>query len=110
MPRLIRMITLLLLLLTLTAAAQPKPAYEIFAVQYATIPEFAVSGLVAGADPARKLDIAMMVWLMRGNNKNMLVDAGVYRDQLFKQCKVTGFADPWEAAAGAGVKLEYITV
>ena len=29
-----------------TLAAQAKPTYEVFAVQYATIPQFAVSGLV----------------------------------------------------------------
>src|SRR5882724_9915974 len=100
---------ILLLLLTLTAAAQPKPTYEIFAVQYATIPQFAVSGLVAGADQARKLDIAMMVWLIRGNNKNILVDAGFYRDQFFKQWKVSGFLKPSDAVARAGVKPEEIT-
>src|SRR4051794_7644756 len=100
---------LLLLLLTLTAAAQPKPAYEIFAVRYATIPQFAVSGLVAGADPARKLDIAMMVWLVRGNKKNILVDAGFYRDQFFKQWKVAGFVKPSDAVVRAGVKPEDIT-
>jgi glyoxylase-like metal-dependent hydrolase (beta-lactamase superfamily II) len=91
------------------AFAQPKPAYEIFAVQYATIPQFAVSGLVAGADPARKLDIAMMVWLVRGNNKNILVDAGFYREQFFKQWKVAGFVKPSDAVARAGVKPEDIT-
>ena len=40
---------------------QPKPQYEILAIHYATIPDFAVSGLVAGAEAGRKLDIAMMV-------------------------------------------------
>ena len=66
--------------------AQPKPRYEVYAIRYATIPGFAVSGLVAGADPARKMDIAMMVWLLRGNGKNILVDSGFYREQFFKQC------------------------
>jgi len=97
------------MLLTFTAAAQPKPSYEIFAVQYATIPQFAVSGLVAGADPARKLDIAMMVWLIRGNNRNILVDAGFYREQFFKQWKVSGFLKPSDAVARAGVKPEDVT-
>ena len=56
--------------------AQPKPEYEVYAIRYATIPDFAVSGLVAGADPSRKLNIAMMVWLVRGAGKNVLVDSG----------------------------------
>jgi hypothetical protein len=45
--------------------AQSKPQYEIYAIRYATLPGFSVSELVAGADPARKLDIAMMIWLSR---------------------------------------------
>src|SRR5437016_4970330 len=100
-----------LLSLALAAAlcAQTKPQYEVYAIRYATIPDFAVSGLVAGADPARKLDIAMMVWLVRGNNKNILVDAGFYREQFFKQWKVAGFLKPSDAVARAGVKPEDIT-
>src|SRR5262249_11282991 len=100
------------LLLTLVAAllpAQPKPEYEILAIRYATIPQFAVSGLVAGADPARKLDIAMMVWLVRGNGKNILVDAGFYREQFFKQWEIADFAKPPDAVARAGVKPDEIT-
>ena len=57
---------LALLLLASVAAvptvAQSKPEYEVYAIRYATIPDFRVASLVAGADPARKLDIAMMVW------------------------------------------------
>jgi len=34
--------------------AQTKPAYEIYAIRYATLKDFAVSGLVAGADKPRK--------------------------------------------------------
>ena len=51
------------ILTTTIAAAQ---TYDVYAVRYATIPGFPVSGLIEGADSARKIDIAMMVWLMRG--------------------------------------------
>src|SRR5689334_19124019 len=92
-----------------TLGAQPKPQYEVYAIRYATIPGFAVSGLVAGADPARKMDIAMMVWLVRGGGKNILVDAGFYREQFFKQWKVADFAKPSEAVRRAGIAPEEIT-
>ena len=92
-----------------TLGAQPKPQYEVYAVRYATIPGFAVSGLVAGADPARKMDIAMMVWLVRGGGKNILVDAGFYREEFFKQWKVADFAKPSEAVRRAGIAPEEIT-
>ena len=95
--------------LALPLAAQPKPQYEIYAIRYATIPDFAVSGLVAGADRARKLDIAMMVWLVRGGGRNILVDSGFYRDQFFKQWHVTEFAKPSDAVKRAGVNPEDIT-
>jgi len=88
---------------------QTKPQYEVYAIRYATIPDFAVSGLVAGADPARKMDIAMMVWLLRGSGKNILVDSGFYRDQFFKQWHVTEFVKPSEAIKRVGLQPEDIT-
>jgi glyoxylase-like metal-dependent hydrolase (beta-lactamase superfamily II) len=100
---------LLLALATALAFAQPKPQYEVFAVKYATIPDFKVSGLVAGADKDRKLDIAMMIWLVRGNGKSILVDSGFYREQFFRQWKVANFIKPSEAIAPAGLKPEDIT-
>jgi glyoxylase-like metal-dependent hydrolase (beta-lactamase superfamily II) len=89
--------------------AQPKPEYEIYAIRYATIPGFQVSGLVQGADPARKLDIAMMVWLIRGGGRNVLFDSGFYRDQFFKQWHVNDFSKPSDAVARFGVKPEDVT-
>jgi glyoxylase-like metal-dependent hydrolase (beta-lactamase superfamily II) len=96
-------------LVALSAAAQPKTQYEVYAIRYATIPDFAVNQLVAKAEPARKLDIAMMVWLVRGNGRNILVDAGFYREQFFKQWHVTDFVKPSDAVKRAGVNSEDIT-
>lgn len=94
---------------TLPLPSQTKPQYEVYAIRYATIPDFAVSGLVAGAEPSRKMSIAMMVWLVRGGGKNILVDAGFYREQFFKQWKVADYVRPDEAVRRAGVKPEEIT-
>ncbi len=89
--------------------ARPTPDYEVFAIRYATIPAFPVAALVQGAEKERKLDIAMMVWLVRGGGRNVLVDSGFYRPQFFKNWKVEGFLRPDEAVALAGVKPEEIT-
>ncbi len=97
------------LALAASAIAQTKPEYEIYAIRYATIPDFAVNGLVAGAEPGRKLDIAMLVWLVRGNGRNILVDSGFYREQFFKQWHVTDFVKPSDAVKRAGVQPEDIT-
>jgi len=88
--------------------AATKP-YEIFAIRYGTIPAFPVSSLVAGADESRKLDIAMMVWLIRGNGRNVLVDSGFYHPQFFKSWEIGDFVRPDDAVARAGVSAGEIT-
>jgi glyoxylase-like metal-dependent hydrolase (beta-lactamase superfamily II) len=91
------------------AQAQPKPQYQVYALRYATLKDFQVSSLVAGADRTRKMDIAMMVWLLQGNGHNILVDAGFYRDQFMKQWKPVDYVKPSEAIARLDLKPEDIT-
>jgi len=91
------------------SAAQSTPDYEIYALRYATLPHFPVAELVAGADPARKLDIAMMIWLIRGNGHNILVDSGFYHDRFFKESQVTDFVKPSDTLSRVGLKPEDIT-
>jgi glyoxylase-like metal-dependent hydrolase (beta-lactamase superfamily II) len=83
--------------------------YEIYAIRYATLPDFPVAALVKGADTKRKLDIAMIIWLVKGNGRNILVDSGFYRDQFLKAWSVKDFVKPSEAVAQLGVKPEDIT-
>ena len=92
----------------LSAAAAP-PDYEVFAIRYATLPQFPVDSLVRGAERGRKLDIAMMVWLVRGAGRNVLVDSGFYRDDLIKRWKPADYVRPDAAVARAGVKASEIT-
>ena len=99
----------LLLASAITAAAQAKPNYEVYAIRYATIPDFPVAELVAGAEAGRKLDIAMMIWLVQGGGRNILVDSGFYHDRFFKDWKVKDFAKPSDALRGVGLKPEDIT-
>lgn len=94
---------------TTTIAAPATPTYDVYAVRYASIP-FRVSGLIAGADTSRRLDIAMMVWLLKGpGNRNVVVDAGFHRADLVTRWKPQGFMTPAEAVARAGVKPEDVT-
>ncbi|MGH9637723.1 MAG: N-acyl homoserine lactonase family protein, partial [Candidatus Angelobacter sp.] len=86
---------------SLPAAA--ASVYEVFAIRYASIPDFPVNALIAGADPQRKFSIAMTVWLIRGNGRNILVDSGFYRPQFFKQFKVDGFMKASEAIGQPGI-------
>ena len=95
-------------LIASSAFAQP-PKYEVYAIRYATLKDFSVAGLVAGADKSRKMDIAMMVWLIKGDGHNVLFDSGFYRDQFMKQWLPADYQKPSEAIARAGLKAEDIT-
>jgi glyoxylase-like metal-dependent hydrolase (beta-lactamase superfamily II) len=99
----------LLLASAITAAAQAKPNYEVYAIRYATIADFPVAELVAGAEAGRKLDIAMMIWLVQGGGRNILVDSGFYHERFFKDWKVKDFTKPSDALRGVGLKPEDIT-
>jgi glyoxylase-like metal-dependent hydrolase (beta-lactamase superfamily II) len=90
-----------------TLAAQPN--YEIYGIRYATIKDFSVAGLVAGADKDRKMDIAMYVWLIKGGGKNILFDCGFYRDKFIQRWHPSEFAKPSDALQNAGLKPEDIT-
>ena len=96
--------------LLLQAAGQDQVTYEVYAIRFGTLPQFPVSGLVAGADKSRRLDIPVMVWLLEGSNgQRVLVDAGFYRDRFVDQWKVQNFRSPADAVAAAGVKPDEIT-
>jgi len=92
------------------AASPPNVTYEAFAVRFGILPAFPVSGLVAGADRERKLDIPVMVWLLKGSNgRNVLIDAGFYRQKFIDQWKPREFRTPAAAVAAAGVSPDAIT-
>jgi glyoxylase-like metal-dependent hydrolase (beta-lactamase superfamily II) len=93
------------------ALFQPSsPTYEAYAVRFGVIPAFPVASLVAGADAGRRLDIPVMIWLLKGNNgRTVLVDSGFFRPRLVERWKVRDFRSPAEALAAAGVRAEGIT-
>jgi glyoxylase-like metal-dependent hydrolase (beta-lactamase superfamily II) len=91
-------------------AAEP-PQYEVYAVRYARLRDFPVSALVQGAEPGRKLDIAMTFWVLKGpDGRTVLVDAGFYRPQLLKQWKgIADYTRPDKALERLGIKPEEVT-
>jgi hypothetical protein len=48
-------------------AAQDAPVYEAYAIRFGILAGFAVPNLVAGGDRTRKIDIPVMVWLLKGS-------------------------------------------
>ena len=93
-----------------SATGPSNVTYEAFAVRFGILPAFPVSGLVAGADRERKLDIPVMVWLLKGSNgRTVLIDAGFYRQKFLDQWKPREFRTPAAAVAAAGVPADAIT-
>ena len=83
--------------------------YELSAIRFGVIPQFRVYGLIAGADASRRLDIPVMVWLLKGQGRNVLVDSGFHQQKFVDQWKVQNFRSPADAVLAAGVKPEEIT-
>jgi glyoxylase-like metal-dependent hydrolase (beta-lactamase superfamily II) len=103
-------LAILLLLALSTNARAAEPLYEAYAVRYATLTGYPVASLVQGADKARKLDIAMTIWVLRGPGRIVLVDAGFYRPKLLKERKgITDYVRPDKALARLGIKPEDVT-
>ena len=95
---------------SLSAFAPPAPpSYSIDAIRYATVPQFPLRALVMGAPESEKLDIAMVVWLIRGSGKVILFDTGFHREKWMKQFTVTDYVRPDEALRAAGVPPETVT-
>jgi glyoxylase-like metal-dependent hydrolase (beta-lactamase superfamily II) len=80
-----------------------QPLYEVYAVKYATLANFPVSALVKGVDPFRKLDIAMMVWVIRGNGRTVVFDSGFYHDRFLQQWNPRDFLKPSAAIFQSGI-------
>ena len=101
---------LLLVLLCGTIVRGEADKYEIYAVRYATLAHFPLSGLVAGADRERRLDIAMMIWVLKGaDGRVAIVDSGFHRDRYFHQFTVRDFVKPSDVIAPLGLKPGDVT-
>jgi glyoxylase-like metal-dependent hydrolase (beta-lactamase superfamily II) len=86
------------------------PHYEVFAIRYGTVARFPMSSLVAGSDTARRQDLAMTIWLARlPGGRNVLMDAGFYRDKFVTRWKPTDYERPSVAIARVGLKPEDVT-
>jgi glyoxylase-like metal-dependent hydrolase (beta-lactamase superfamily II) len=101
------------LLATLLAHAQPAtaqtPTYTIDAIRYATIRAFPVASLVIGAPRDERMDIAMVVWLIRGGGRTILFDTGFHRERWMQSFDVADFIRPDSAVRLAGVNAADVT-
>jgi glyoxylase-like metal-dependent hydrolase (beta-lactamase superfamily II) len=101
---------LLIALVALWAVSSPAqtPDYSIKAIRYATSPGVPISALVVGG-PSDKVDIAMVVWLIRGGGHTILFDSGFHRDTFLKEFPMRDYLRPDEAVKTAGVDPTEVT-
>jgi glyoxylase-like metal-dependent hydrolase (beta-lactamase superfamily II) len=84
--------------------------YDVYAVRFATLANFPVASLLAGADSSRRLDIAMMIWVLKGTGgRTAVVDTGFHRERYFRQFTVRDFVKPSDALAPLGIAPENVT-
>ena len=96
------------LALAIGAQAQ-SPEYSIEAIRYAISPDVPVAELVVNGPKDQKVDIAMVVWLIRGGGHTILFDSGFHRDTHLKEFPMKDFLRPDEAVKTAGVNPEDVT-
>lgn len=94
----------------LAKAAPPQvvPDYTIQAIRYGNA-EGEVAGLVMGAAKGEKINIAMVVWLIRGGGRAILFDSGYHRETFLKYFPSRDYIRPDEAVKLANVQPEEIT-
>ena len=92
-----------------SGGAVKPPSHSIHAIRYASVPGFPLSGLVMGAPRGERVDIAMIVWLIRGEGRTILFDSGFHRAKWIEQFEVTDFLSPDAAVREAGVDPARVT-
>jgi glyoxylase-like metal-dependent hydrolase (beta-lactamase superfamily II) len=102
--------TIAALVLSALVVSAEADKYDVYAVRYATASNFAVSGLVAGADRSRRMDIAMIFWVLKGaDGRIALVDCGFHRERYFSQFAIKDYVNPSEALTPLGIKPDDVT-
>ncbi len=108
-----RWLLAVVLLASSSCAQLPRTAptaTEVYAIRYGTLSNFPVASLIAGADTARRLDVALMIWLVKlPGGRNVLVDAGFYRDKFMTRWKPSDYQRPSDAIRAVGLRPEDIT-
>lgn len=101
------MVTLFAAAILFSAKAAPLN-YTIQAIRYANA-EDEVAGLVMGAPKGEKINLAMVIWLIRGGGHNILFDSGYHRDTFLKYFPSTDYIRPDEAVKLAGLQPDEVT-
>jgi glyoxylase-like metal-dependent hydrolase (beta-lactamase superfamily II) len=103
------LLSILCLAFAIPSLAQTHtPEYSIEAIRYATTPGV-IADLVVGGPKDEKIDIAMVVWLIRGGGHTILFDSGFHRDTFLKDYPMKDYLRPDLAVKTAGVEAGQVT-
>ena len=93
----------------ISSAYAQTPEYSIDAIRYGVSPGVQLSELVVDGPADQKVDIAMVVWLIRGGGHTILFDSGFHRDTFVKEFPMKDYLSPEQAVATAGVNPADVT-
>jgi len=99
----------ILLSLAAVSGAAPAAEYSIQAIRFADSPDDPVSSMVMGAPTGETIDSVYVLWLIRGQGRNILFDSGFHRERWFELWTVKDYLRPDEAVRLAGVPPEEVT-
>jgi glyoxylase-like metal-dependent hydrolase (beta-lactamase superfamily II) len=103
------LLSILCLAFAIPSLAQTHtPECSIEAIRYATTPGV-IADLVVGGPKDEKIDIAMVVWLIRGGGHTILFDSGFHRDTFLKDYPMKDYLRPDLAVKTAGVEADQVT-
>lgn len=88
-------------------AGSSTPEYSIQAIRYGSAPDD-VASLVMGA-AKEKINLALVIWLIRGAGHNILLDSGYHRTTFLKQFPSTDYIRPDKAIKLAGLQPQEVT-
>src|SRR5262245_41486493 len=85
--------------------------YEVFAIKFASMSHRTpVSGWTDKGPSTDSVSIDFMIWLIKGNGKNILVDAGFLKDiESAKFFDLINYTRPDSVLSKAGLRAEDIT-
>ena len=85
--------------------AQKNNPYEVYAIQFARVPEYWPAKNIA-INPTVNDSVkgVFMLWLLKGNNRNIIVDAGFHRESQFFGNWLQDFVRPDSALAKMGLE------
>jgi glyoxylase-like metal-dependent hydrolase (beta-lactamase superfamily II) len=94
------------------SAAPATPEYSIQAIRYATTPDAPATAMVMGSPESmkdQKIEVAWVVWLIRGGGHTILFDSGFHRSTFLKYFSMKDYLSPDLAVETAGVQPDQVT-